>query len=239
MSGEIVYRAAEGGDNLTLNGSSDIVASLGNLSWNKLRIGIRARLYAEADISGSPAPLLAVGLCHGTAYPFRSPACQHFVGGMTNVTLFDYIPGNGISTPYWIRAGNSNNSFQACKKIGGGFTSVTSSAVGPGFAIEGLNSPKSVVMVDITKGSPTWTVDFFIFNSVAPDFSWPDLSETDFNNLMVADTPSQALHGLYTGYPLVVSEGTHGVLDTVNLSWNRTATQFNIFDFAVAKFLLD
>lgn len=237
MSGTLVYQDAQGGDNIILSSSADYVASLGNLSWQKLRVGIRATISAEADISGSPSPLLAVGLCSGIVYPFSSGGCAHFVGAKTNVSVFDYIPF-GTGTPTWIRAGTGNNSFQACKKIGGTVTAVSSSSVGPGFAEEHAQ-PKGVILVDITKGSPNWTVDFFIFNSVAPDISWPDISESTFNSLMVADTPSLLYHSLYTGYSVAVNEATNGTINAVNLSWNRSANLVKLEDIAVAKFLLD
>jgi hypothetical protein len=238
MSGTLVYQDAVGGDNLILSlAGGDYVHSLAPLEWQKLRVGIRATISAESDISGSPAPALAVGLCSGTTYPFISGGCAHFVGAKTNVSVFDYIPF-GTGTPTWIRAGTGNNSFQACKKIGTTVTAVSSSSVGPGFAEEHAQ-PKSVILVDITKGSPNWTVDFFIFNSVAPDISWPDISESTFNSLMVADTPSLLYHSLYTGYQVAVNESANGVINAVNVSWNRNANLVKLEDLAVAKFLLD
>lgn len=234
MSGTIVYRAAQGGENIILGGVSDYVAPLNIPPWTKLRVGIRASIQAEADITGMPICELALGLCHGTGYPYGSPGCQHFVGGYTYPTFFHYIHFDE-QHPTRIQSDIVPGSFYMGKKLGTGHIYVGNSASGPVFA-HSDEPPHTVLFVDITRGSPNFILDFFLCNAGSPALDWPVITEANFNVLVTQEFPSQLYHQKFSGYPVAVNETKNGVLDTVNLSWNRPTNLVRVEDLAVVDF---
>lgn len=232
MAGTIIYRAGQGTDNLILGGA-DIVAPITLGTWNKVRVGMRMTMQAEADVDQSPFPRLAVGLCSGITNPFGAASTTHFVGGVSNNILWKFK-----TSPRRLFCGDgTSNSFKACKKIGTTITGEPTSITGP-FIIEEDETPKTMLAVDITRMTGGFNVDIFLSTLLNPPLP-PDLidvTEFDFNAVMQATTPALVNHTRFSTFNVYTDEAVSGVLNAVNLSWNHGVINgIEVYDVAVNK----
>lgn len=210
--------------------SSQHVAALESLNpdWTKLRVGLR---LATADSLGnlSGVPRLAVGLCHGVDHPYLDDTCEHFVGGVTNNSIW---LRKTAPLRYQVGFNGNINAFVPARKVGTTLSSHSTSVTGPVIsAVE--TTPKSLLFVDIFRGNPTYTFEFFLCNSTVSGL-WDDVTSTTFGNLIEAFPPSLAKHTRFTSISLDVDEGA-GTLDAVNVAWDKPLS-LTVHDLAVVDF---
>lgn len=221
----LIYTAS----NLVLS-ESEHAAFLESLNpdWTKLRVGIRLATADDlANLNGTPR--LAVGLCSGEAHPYLDDECTHFVGGVSNGSLW-----LRKTTPirYQVNLNGVINGFVPADKVGTDLLHSTTSVTGPVIsAVEA--TPKSVLFVDITRGNPSYNFDFFLCNSTKSGI-WDDVSGTTFASLVETAVPSLARHTRFTNFSLDVDE-SEGLLDSVNVAWDRTLS-LTVHDLAVVDF---
>ena len=223
-------------------GSSDLVAAVTLGTWSHLRVGLRCVVgdaNTQTDISGPPLPRLAVGLCAGTTYPYRSNSCAHFVGAVTNHSTW-YNVGTGPACYHC--GGGATNALKSCKKIGTTLTGEPSGAAGPVIS-DGADQPATVIFVDIKRmTNPALGFNVTLFSRNASPLPSPlgsYVTKTKFDAAMLANPavfpPGVASHSSVGPYNVYTSEATNGVLSAVNVSWNRSE-QFGVRDVQVVKF---
>ncbi len=174
-----------------------------------------------------PGPLFAVGLCHGTSNILGDATTDHFVGVVSDGDwasefseyLYDFIVFKGA-----VKIGTSTTLSTPLNSAGlnGQFGQGTNAAWTP--------TPQNF-FVDITKGSPNFTINtFYISNGQSVGIQSAALFLSD----VVLATPAQTGQAFGASpASMAVNEATNGILDTVNVSWNRTDFWPEICDLAV------
>jgi len=188
--------------------------------WSKVRVGVRLNC---TDLGAGPSstPRLGIGLCAGTGAILGDTSTTHFAGALTNISgwtrgtliyLCDFYPATKVGTTLTIGA----SSFNADTRIDHTAGSAT--------------TQRGVYFIDITKGSPNYTFDFF---SPASN-GFGDVASSTFLGNMVLSTPSISAHSYGTARTLAVDEATNGTLNAACVWWNRSDFLMEICDLAVA-----
>lgn len=187
-------------------------------NWTKIRIGMRVcQTDAGADLSGTPR--WAVGVSSGSTNIFGDSTVDNWIGVVTNTAtpLRANIPP--VTCPW---------SHAIAKKVGSTLTiGGTSATLAPSWDTSILNA----YFVDITKGSPNYTVGIFGrgYDGVA------NVNISLANYLKELETASPSLANYTSASGTIAADESTGTFTHVNISWNRQASQFQISDLAVIR----
>lgn len=191
-------------------------------SWTKLRVGIR---FHFRDLGSAPSgtPRFAIGLCSGTTNIMGDASVTHWVGLITDTLTWGYAAGSHYGSI----------SLNPAKKVGSTLTvgAALTSAMGiPARAADNVPD-RMMLFADIEKGSPN-----FAFSSFWPGpISSIDASRAQFLSRMEEATPSAfSTHTFTTGGSLAVDEAD-GVLNAINIAWDRASFAAELCDIAVAR----
>lgn len=190
-------------------------------TWSKLRIGVRWHMRNNGANLGT-GPRLAVGLCRNTTNLFGDSTTDHFVGWVTDGSWAFFTPPNQYTT-----LGG-----KPATRIGSTLTLGTVFAAGNNIPADaaGSSNDRKIFFVDITKGSPNFTIALFAWSSGAID-----VTNNQFLIQMEAATPSLTNHAAVASQTIAVNEGTNGTLNAVNLSWSQSTPEVEICDLAIAR----
>ena len=187
-------------------------------TWNHVRVG--ARLWMS-DFGSGPVgtPLLQIGLCNGTTNLVGDANCQYFVGISTNTSAWSYSPGsNGV---YF------NIALASMTKTGSASTFGSNLTADARFSMTGSNA--AFLFVDITKGSPNYTISSFYYSAVGSV-----ATATNFQNQLFLSSPTQGGHTISGNTTIAVNETLSGSLNTATIYWNRSDFNLYIKDWGVA-----
>lgn len=229
MTAEILTRSYGGVDDkkLSLYGNQVAFTGIGT-SWNVIRIGVRTVCniaYTATSIKGNPRFFLGMiaspnaSLTNGT----MTRNCSHFVGAYN-------VNGTCLTTagpPAYITLFSNRH----IARVG------TTDTIGiPGTTTHLVpltaGSLRTAYVVQITKGSPNFTIEHVGCNS---SVGMLDLTLADFitglNTATMTNVQAsfEASLGVASGYyadssNVAVNEGTNGYLNSIYLGYNRTAT---------------
>lgn len=195
------------------------------LPWTKLRIGFR--MCMEDRGTNLIQASLCVGLCSGGSSIGGDGAFIY-----SNATHAYYVRIQGAFTT-WIR---NTGAVRYSSTFMNGETTVNGALVGSSADLEASTmatfcSPTSrtVLMFDITKGSPNFTGRVFRNTATAG----ADISKATFAAQMPATTPVIAGHSYATAGAWACNPTANGTLDHVNISW-RNHEAVIISDLTVA-----
>jgi len=226
MASSIVLRTYGDGDDKKISLSNATCArllSIGN-TWNKIRVGIRLMVNAAANITGTPA--FAVGVCSGTSNPWNNGAATttNFVGCITAQPSWTY-------TTNVMLLNSGNVDFRVATRVG---TTTTFGLQPPSvLVIPALSYDiRGVIFVDITKGSPNYTVNVFSPTSI----TLADVTQTAFFTQVAAEVSSISNYAFGTPRTIAVDEG-NGILNAVNIGWDKSVSgTIEISDLAIVRF---
>lgn len=195
-------------------------------AWSKIRVAFRMAVTdTGANLTGDV--VFAMGICSGSTNLWGDATCQHAIGAGRIVNNWTRSAGG----PSYSMTTNSN--WQAVKKVGTTITNGSNLGVlilGAGAA---TGSTKGVFALDITKGSPNFTLQAFARNASATT----DISQTAFYDwIEVESYQTLTSHGNGSAMALAVDEGANGTLDHVFFYWSRSTPVFHISDIAVVRF---
>jgi hypothetical protein len=91
---------------------------------------------------------------------------------------------------------------------------------------------RTLLFIDFTKGSPNWTVDYWMNELPACD----DRSQADFEAYSLILSPSIVNYNWYGAMAMPVDEAADGYFTHVNIAWNNTAPVIKVSDLRVIKF---
>ena len=201
-------------------------------SWTKVRIALRLIMTnTGANISSAS---FWVGLSSGTTNLIMDATTDNWCGIVT-ATGASAAPVTMVYGTSPSRYKYSSN-VMAAKRVGSTATSNSStidSADFMGLKADATLAHRSLLFVDITRGSPNYTINA----ALAYDY-WSagtgDATLADF--LLQAETasPSHTNHVAGTAKTLAVDEST-GAFNAVNIGWNKTSPTIEICDLAVVK----
>jgi hypothetical protein len=225
---------------VTFSDGPDVCLQLGNeeflgtlsfgSAWTHIRIGLLWQITGTSNIVAGN--LFSLGMCSGNANGFASATTTNWIGVRQLPTVGSVYYATPQPYYYW------SDAIFASKKVGSTITNDTSGTsicdntyqcvpATAGTARRGL------IALDITKGSPNYTVGMSATYNVSS-------AGTDFtvSNLLAAMLPAfGSIVGcsVGNGAKTIAFDETAGVLDTVNFYSNMAANPVNISTIAVQK----
>ncbi len=212
--------------------------TIGN-TWNVLRIGVMVAITPDGT-NNLTSPKLLVGVCSANA-TFANTA-GYTAASTTNYIGADFYArgdtGAAVTATY--NAGGGNPYFYASDGTYGVPTATrrrvaaveTVSVIGGNsqrrIAVAGTATVvrRTAMYVDITKGSPNYTVDTW----GAIDISGTDYSYTHFQ--LGFETTTPVLNGVtfskQAGTAIACSE-VAGIFDTISVHWNRSSFPMEVY----------
>jgi hypothetical protein len=192
--------------------------------WASIRIGMHVILDGTATFGGSP--VLVLGVCSNDTAGYAAGASTiHFVGASIGgaATTFTYDGTNKLYTP--------NANYAIHKKVG---ATVSTAAFGTGAAAKisaDRDVARSAIILQITKGSPNFSLSIATPNSAAAGAH--NVTDAEFLALMEMSLISDA-NTIITGYlggapgTIAVDEATNGSLNAIDIHWNQSGVPLEI-----------
>lgn len=195
-------------------------------SWATLRIGIR--WITNNTAATITTPRFYIGLSSGSTNLIMDATTDNWCGIATQGS-WSYYAGGFPAAPVEYFGYN----MRATKRVGSTLTDNSSSST-PDASVpaDATTADRTILFVDITKGSPNYT--FLVRKYRNVDAPSVDISAADFLTKMGEPTPTATSHGLGTAKTLAVDETT-GVFNHVNIGWDQASPTIEICDLAVAK----
>jgi hypothetical protein len=188
-------------------------------SWTTMRVGVR--MHMSNTGGGLTAAKFAIGFCSGTSNLFGDATTTHFVGAYTTGTW-------AFQTTFY-----NATSFAAAKRVGSTLTTGAVLFANGAFPCGAASSTadRAAIFVDITKGSPNYSINLFVANNAVP----ADMSVASFLSTMEVASPVLGTYTYTSAQTVAVNEGTDGTLDSINISWDHSTPFIEICDVAVAR----
>ena len=196
--------------------------------WTTIRVGLRWHIRdSGANLVGTPRCFF--GLCSGNTLVYGDETATHAVGVDYNATTW-----TRAATNYAV---SGTGSLFGAKKVGSTITRTsaisTAWAMGNGAASD--SADRTLLYVELTKGSPNFSVRCF-FRTTTSSTPPADISEATFlEQLAVSGTPTVTNHSFPAAQNLAVDEGADGDLDHVQFYWDRAMPEMEICDLAIAR----
>ena len=213
-------------------------------SWTTLRVGV---LFGHNDASGAAPPsgtVLAMGLCAGNTNGVGSAVPGHWVGmaswGSTkgSITFSRSAFASGIRMSFPTTGAQIGKIVAGTWTTGGAVTATSeslyfwSTQAGDGTVGNG----QKMLAVTFTRAAPNMSVQvFFSENSSTTVSAGFPVPRGSFLSQMEAASPAVSQHVSGPVRTFAVDEATHGVLNHVNIWWNRTSPGVWIDDIKVVK----
>lgn len=186
-------------------------------SWTTLRVALFYKVNdSGANITGTPR--FGFGLCSGTTNILGDATTTHFVGAITNAATWTRATGpiRYVDGSAWVPS----------KKVGSTLT--TGTTFGTAFH---HTTVLQTAFVDITKGSPNYSLRVFVPSSNTA----PVQTLTDFNTQSVLASPAFTSCNYLAAQTVAVDEATDGTLDAACVWWNQTVPTIQIAAWRVFK----
>jgi hypothetical protein len=220
------------------NSQAARVLTIGN-TWSRIRLGIRIAIDdLGTSILGNPKLYLgmlsnpSVGLTNGPLTDLTS----HFVG--------TYTPGDTWTrqTGPPIHYNGIDYTNFAVKKVNAAFTVASNGTATMGM-VAVPNTTRNIIIVEITKGSPNFTIKpCYPNNSATADMSDPNwlIAAMEIGTFSSISTylNTKTGTGSYSSVlsaAVAVDEGVNGPLNAVCVAWDRQTPAVHISDFYWAK----
>jgi len=232
FSSVVDNRAQLSNSNFARLWSSDI-----GTTWNKIRIGFRISM-TDSGGSMSSTPKFAFGISSGTSNIFMDATTTHWLGALSNMSIWTRTAGPPVQ---YTMNGAAGASIFAAKKINTTTTigSALAGLSGSGTFIvtlrDATTANRGVIFLDITKGSPNFTLAVTIYPWAN---SSTDVSVAAYLTQLSIAVPSLPDHVNYEGTTatVAVDEATNGYFNAINIAWDRSDALIEISDIAVVRF---
>lgn len=193
-------------------------------TWTAIRVACRISME-DTGSSLTSTPRFPIGICSGTSNIFMDATTTHWMGSISNAAGW----ARSTSPVRYDLNDGVTNSFFASKRIG--------SALTVGSLIQGGNCQwkevslgiRSVYILQITKGSPNFTLVNMINNATA------DVSLDTYLSQLSLSTPAFTSHTWGGSTTIAIDEATNGYFNAINIAWDRTSPAIEISDLAVVK----
>lgn len=201
--------------------------------WTTLRIGLRVCFVPSTPGTGfvlTGTPVFAFGVCSGVVNTYGSESPSHFVGIRTTSTSTEYkISGNDI---YGATSTTSGCTWLATRYQNGSLTSGASGKFGA-FSAE-LATIRSCLFLQLDKVGGNISVQLYAPTDVGAK---TDISQGSFFNVMEGVTMTGLSNYTLNSAETIstLDEATYGVLDTVNVFWDRITQKMEICDIAYTR----
>lgn len=197
-------------------------------TWNTLRMGIRFQTEnIGANLAGTARFFL--GFCSGISKPVGALVTNAALGLVTDLATWTYTAAAaGNMTRY------SGLTTKIVKLVNtGAFTSFGSGSQALTHPADPTAATRRMMVLDFVRTSATvMTVSALYCNSAV---AAPDVTANDFLQVMSLPTPAFTNHTYLSFGTISYNEPVDGVLDCVNVSWDRTVMGVHVCDIGVVR----
>jgi len=191
--------------------------------WTQLRIAMRL-IMRNTGANLTSTPRFFAGLCSGSTNLPLDATTTHFVGIRFTSATWTYQVGPPVRY--------ASLTANVAKKVNTTWTEGNQIFITTNHMMaDATTTNRQFLFVDITKGSPNFTVTTFHRNNVTAG----DLTVAEFLLAAPLAPPTVVNHTAGTGQTTAVNEGTDGTLDHVCVGWDRSTPEIEICDLAVVK----
>ncbi len=210
------------------NASGARTLSIGT-NWNVIRLGI---LVSFSDLGSNPSgtPRFYCGALNGTtaANHVLKSTTTNFIGCVTDVASWTRNAGPPV---YY----STSSSLFGAKKI---TTTLTKTAAIGSWTVSADGTVRNVLLVELTKGSPNWTIQLGFTNSATG--AQTDKTLAILKQALEAATMANAITLLSTGYtgPAGVAlafDETAGSINAAHFAWDKTSFTARLYAIGYAK----
>lgn len=227
------------------NGVADKYVSLANeelvrtlqigSDWTKLRIGVLLAVTPDGTNNLASAALV-LGLCSGTAHPYGAASTTNFIGAAFHAST----PGATSGTlTYTANSGNplfSATGTAPLTRVGTALGSATGSSTALLLtANTGTTQRRSPLYLDITKGSPNYTVGRWSPATSQGQFQNGDCTPGEMLSVLENTAPTWLGLSLTSSSTTIAASEAAGAFDSVDLFWNKAGFPLEVYALAVAR----
>ena len=200
-----------------------VATVFGGGTWSKIRVALYVDFfYIGGNVGGSP--VCQIGLCSGTTNIPGDTTPTNAVG--LNITDANWVYASGGSANTYIY--NCGTCF-AFKNVGGVSTNGLSSTPLVVATSNNENGLSSGVFVDITKGSPNYTIQAWCATTTAAT-----ITEATYETASIAGVPTTGFYGFLTARTIAFDESA-GTLDSVFVYHNQAAAYARVKQLRVVR----
>jgi hypothetical protein len=186
-------------------------------AWTKIRLGICYSIRSTTSIGSAS---FVLGVCSGKTNPYAAATTTNFVG--VNLTSSNSLTGTITANygPPWYA---SMSGTVVIKRSG----STTTIGNGSGSILYGhytAASLRAFMIVDITKGSPNYTLSVFRYVNVFNPYLDTAMFTAALNS--ISDPPTNALAQM-SGVTIACDESA-GAFDCFDLFWNDSPNPLDV-----------
>ena len=179
--------------------------------WSHIRVALYALVTdSGANITGTPR--WAFGVCAGSTNIMGDATTDHFCGAISN--LGTWTRTAGPPTRY-----SGSSLWVPAKKV---VSTLTTGTAFSGAAVFMATATLGMYFIDIIKGSPDYSLQFFRPTST------PSPTLSDFLTQSVATIPAFTNHAYSTAQTVAVDEATDGTFDHGCVWWDQAVCNVNI-----------
>lgn len=222
--------------------NSQIFRKIRDNNWTKLNIGIRYSFVDDPGASPATGSVLSLGLCNGSDAGIGDATPRHCLAAATMSNA-----GAGVSQASWSRTTTEADYIYMQSRVDAFYRQryVNGVRTSAGQWSSGLESTvaylprgssfiaRSALVFQVTRGSPNFSTRIITRTSTTSDVTVP--THIQFVTQIVANPPVFLRHTALSSANIAIDEATNGVLDHVNVWWNRTAPALFINDIAVTR----
>ena len=194
-------------------------------SWTKIRIGCRISIE-DSGANLASTPRFYFGVCSGTSNIVMDSTTTHWVGLRTIDPSWVRVAG----PPAYYRMDDATSAPTFSKRVSATFTDSTQQG-NDVYVYDCTTSNRSVIFLDITKGSPNFTL--LMFNRQTTTAS--DVDSATYLAQLALSSPTIIYHAAGLARTIATDEGANGSFTAVNIGWDRTSPAIELSDVAVVK----
>jgi hypothetical protein len=227
MSTTIIERTIASATQEAISFSDSAIARLIPIpsGWTKIRIGLRLHFTQGTFVTPT---FFAVGLCHGTTKLVNGIDCDHFAGVISDSGFTSN--GNTAGSVYF------NVNMRPFTRTSSGLSVGTNIAADTRYGnTANLNSAdRSPLFVDITKGSPDYTMNIWDSKlGTAHDFTEANF-QVMLNDKINPQYDGNAILDTGTDRTIAVDEAADGAFNALSVWWNQSGVTMEVCDLGFA-----
>lgn len=239
MSDIIQRTFASGADKgITLDNREYARKMLIGTSWNRVRVGALVAMTPNGT-SNISSIKFTIGACSGIANPYSAASTTNFIGAI-------FGTANAATGGLWVYKDGSGNPFYRGEDGAGRSLKRVGSTTSPNAGLfstspvcipttNGAVQRRLAVMVDITKGSPNYTVQAYIPLDVATITVEKTVAEFVSEMSTIGDIAGYYSAGQGNTQTLAFDEGAGG-LDTACIYYSIASYPLEVYDLRVYRF---
>jgi len=219
--------------------NSQIFRKIRDNSWSKLQLGMRFFFIDDPAAVPSAGAILSFGLCNGSSAGIGDATPKHCLAATTMSNLGAGVAwGRDASSGDYTLLTHTWTDLYRQRYVNGVRTSAgqwsTAAVSGGAYIPKGTSYiARCALLFSIERGSPNFTINIFGRNTLGTNQTLP--TRAQFISQIEATSPSILSHTAGVSSTIGIDEATNGVLDHVNVWWNRSAPALFITDISVAK----